>query len=114
MTDRTEQYKPNIGEEPEENARRDAIHIAVAPVVVGEEDVLPGTPVGLINDQIYPNHPQPIGIVDPFLPYITLKRGQRCWLFLFPNTITNLRHVWEHPAFKARPYQSMNPLPKES
>jgi hypothetical protein len=37
-----------------------------------------------------------IGIIDPFLT-VVVEKGQHCWLFMMPNTITSLRHEWEHP-----------------
>jgi hypothetical protein len=39
--------------------------------------------------------------VDPFLAD-PVQPGQMFWLFLYPQTITGLRHVWEHLAFRAR------------
>lgn len=83
-----------------EERRRDAIHIAVAPVTAAER-LTPGQHVGLIQEddleRVGPCE-RPIGIVDPFLP-VAVESGQRFWLFLYPNTITGLRHVWTHPVF---------------
>lgn len=99
----TEQYKPDVGELCKEDACRDAIHIAIAPVIAGAE-LRPGEHVGFIhgtNDvgREAVGFIKPIGVVDPFLQRNVMK-GERFWLFLYPNTITNLRHVWSHPAFK--------------
>lgn len=95
-----------LGKLIEEGAKRDAIHIAVAPVVAAA-NLQPGQHIAFIQEgntelvgatgpQIGPF----IGIVDPFLKEMVLK-GQRFWMFLLPNTITSLRHQWTHPAFGA-------------
>lgn len=92
-----EQYTPNLGSLCAHDARRDAIHIAVAPVVAGH-DIDPGDRVGLKNGQaVYAG--THVGIVDPFYR-LTVKKGETFWLFLFPGTITGLRHIWSHPAFQ--------------
>jgi hypothetical protein len=80
---------------------RDAIHIAVAPVTAAE-GLRPGQHVGVRNDgRASTKGVALIGIVDPFLR-TDVEEGQRCWLFLYPYTITSLRHDWTHPAFGGR------------
>lgn len=76
---------------------RDAIHVAVAPVTAAE-DLEPGERVGLNEAGGACKSAKAIGIVDPFLEYGPYS-GQRFWLFLFPNTVTGMRHHWKHPAF---------------
>ena len=87
----------------DEDRRRDAIHIAVAPVTASVR-LSPGMHIGLVSDdntELVGPTENPIGIVDPFLE-TDVELGQRFWLFLYPNSVTGMRHVWAHPAFKAR------------
>lgn len=97
----TEQYVPNLGHAPEDGARRDAVHIAVAPVVAGEL-LLSGQHVWVgRNRNAYLRGDETesaIGIVDPFRADPVLPGG-RFWIFLYPGTITGLRHLWSHPVF---------------
>ncbi len=91
---------PVLGKLADANDRRDAIHIALAPVVAGV-DLEPGQHVGLFSDgTAKPTEPH-IGIVDPFL-VSRVSRGERFWLFLYQGTVTSLRHVYTHPAFTAK------------
>jgi hypothetical protein len=81
--------------------QRDAIHIAVAPAVATTY-LDPGEDVGFVEgtERAGRNSSSAaIGIVDPFLPR-TIGPGERFWIFLYPNTITSLRHQWTHPAFE--------------
>jgi hypothetical protein len=86
---------------PEDQAERDAVHVACMPVVAGET-LRPGGHVTLGDDNStailwlsdVPRYP--LGIVDPFLKRPVMK-GQTFWLWLYPNTITSLKHVWTHP-----------------
>lgn len=77
--------------------QRDAIHVAVAPVMAA---VLlhPGEHVGIVGGEATPATADQIGIVDPFLRQ-PVARGEWFYLFLYPGTITSLRHEWVHPAF---------------
>ena len=82
------------------NQQRDAIHIAIAPVVAAEV-LHPGDRIGFVdpaNPEMVRRHGIHIGIVDPFL-IRRIVPGQRFWMLLFPGTITSLRHDWTHPAF---------------
>src|SRR5262249_7415610 len=82
--------------------RRDAVHVAVAPVTAAEA-LKPGQHVGFSlagqTEAVGPVEPRrQIGVVDPFLED-PVQPGQGFWLFLYPNTVPSLRHVWTHPAF---------------
>jgi hypothetical protein len=88
-----------LGQILDDTAGRDAIHVAIAPVIAGQS-LDRGEPVAIRDGRAYPDHVNPIGVIDPFLPG-GVDNGQRCWLFLKPGTITSLRHVWTHPLFDA-------------
>ena len=86
--------------------KRDAIHVAIAPVIA-EATLRPGEPIGFTDagdsekvggaDKF--SKIKQVGIVDPFLK-APVKRGQRFYMFLLPNTVTGMRHEWIHPAFE--------------
>lgn len=94
----SDQSKLGLGKIITEPQSRDAIHIAVAPVVAAQI-LRPGEHVGLFEDGKAALDAKPIGIVDPFLKGRVLT-GQTFWLYLYPGSITSLRHEWTHPAFK--------------
>ncbi len=66
------------------DAKRDAVHVAVIPMTAVRR-MMPGEK--MIN-----------GVVDPFLSE-PVQVGQRFWLFIYPGTVTGIRHAWQHPAF---------------
>lgn len=72
---------------------RDAIHLAVVPIVASEK-VYPGQHLTATGNTVG----ETVGICDPFLPG-PVNIGQAFWLVLYPRTITSLRHAWTHPAF---------------
>jgi len=96
-----------------ETEKRDAIHLAVEPMVA-KETLWPsqhvnadGKHVFLIKNINRNDCPaEAVGIVDPFLKE-PVEQGQRFWLVLYPRTIKSLRHVWEHPAFPPSELQTL-------
>ena len=83
-----------------EGSGRDAIHLAVEPVICGPENLQAGRLIRLVNGNvaISAKTEAATGIVDPFIAG-TIKPGQRFWFVVLPRTITSLRHVWSHPSF---------------
>lgn len=88
-----------LGALTDEKAERDAIHVAVAPVVSAEL-LKPGQHIGIIDKDCAGVCSTPIGIVDPFLTR-SVKPGERFFMVLYPGTITSLKHHWTHPSFAA-------------
>lgn len=91
------QHEVKLGELITGQECRDAILIAVAPIVAGE-DLQPGQHVRVEDGNAFASNESAVGVVDPFLRE-WVRSGQQFWLCLYPRTITSLRHEWSHPAF---------------
>lgn len=92
-----------LGELIAGDQERDAVHVAIEPVVAGD-NLSAGQGVGLFNythigREVVGVTDSLIGIVDPFLKSDVLE-GQKFWMFLYPNTVTGMRHDWSHPSFE--------------
>ena len=76
---------------------RDAVHVAIAPACAGDF-LYPAEHVRLEHGLAQKcGLDQSIGIVDPFLPKVAYP-GERFYIWMKPNTVTGLRHHWDHPA----------------
>lgn len=106
---------------PPEVDYRDAIHIAVMPVIISEtmEWPTPGTPVCFevgsrevvreCRAEDYNDFPKTaIGILDPFFDG-RMTPGDRVWMFLKPNTVNGMRHRWTHPVVDSPPEDLSDP-----
>lgn len=106
------------------HAHRDAIHIAVIPAIASQK-LMAGEWVALAKPPTAEDEPvkirsltageKAVGIVDPYLTE-AVRKNKGCWLFLFPGTVTALRHAWEHPDFRVPiplnvPAPAAEPLP---
>lgn len=87
--------------------KRDAIHLAVIPMVAGRRRLAVGAHVNASGVEVKPYSDTAVGIVDPFLP-TSVEPGEHYWLVIYPRIITSLRHVWAHPAF---PDETGTPAP---
>lgn len=96
-----------LGKKLKGDEQRDAIHLAILPVISDEEWLSPGERIKFVFGTTTmvckakgPEYGDPgIGVVDPFLADYpdNIRRGDRFWMLMFPNTITGLRHEWAHP-----------------
>ncbi len=87
-----------LGVKPPKDAERDAIHVAVVPMVAGQA-LQPGQRVELFTRKTaLATRGIGVGIVDPFLDCAVMC-GETFWLLLHPNTVTGMRHHWSHPSF---------------
>lgn len=73
---------------------RDAIHVAVVPMIA-KSRLYPGNHIDADGNR---TGGELVGIVDPYLT-VPVEKGQKFFMFLYPGTVTSLRHVWTHPAF---------------
>lgn len=78
---------------------RDAVHIAVAPVVAGGQ-IYRSAYIGLNAEgrAIMVSQESSVGISDPFLIDM-IEEGQQFFVYLTPGSITSLVHHWAHPKF---------------
>lgn len=101
-----------LGQVFEDFQPRDAVHVAVASVTAVHR-VYPGEHVGLFDEHTVSakmsDVKEKIGIVDPFLTHY-VEPGDIFWLFLYPQTITSLRHNWTHPAFEEKEIETDTPV----
>lgn len=101
-----------LGSIIDKNAKRDAIHLAVEPVVAGET-LSAGQDVGRKADGTFGStgiKGKFLGIVDPFLRG-RVHIGDRFWLIMYPRQISSLRHVWAHPDFPDEVEVKAVPMP---
>lgn len=86
-----------LGRIIDDTQKRDAIHLAVLPMVA-VETMKPGETCGPVPGGAAPYAVEKLGIVDPFLT-APVQKGERFWMVLRPRLVTSLRHVWSHMAF---------------
>ena len=80
-----------------EQAVRDAVHIAVVPVNISQ-GCYAGSSVKIMNNTAYPcSENERIGIVDPFLSEAYIGENKKAFVFLNPGSISSLVHLWTHP-----------------
>lgn len=107
-------HDPKLGQIITGEAHRDAIHVAVLPIEAGD-DLAPGQRFGILEGKAVPYLIEDlsvpaVGVVDPYL-IGQVNRGQRFYGFLFPNTVTGMRHAWTHPGIPDEQVEIPKPSP---
>jgi hypothetical protein len=88
----------------DDSQKRDAIHLAVEPVIAAEQ-LYPGQHIGFVKGLASTKADKKLGIVDPFISGF-VPEGESFWLIIYPRQITSLRHVWSHPDFAETPVKN--------
>lgn len=97
-----------LGTKLKEGEKRDAIHIAVEPVIAAEK-LWPGARITILDGKAFNATKQgALGIVDPFLED-PVEAGERFWFLMMPRQVRSLRHVWSHPNFPDEPVAGTQP-----
>ena len=94
--------------------KRDAIHIAVVPVVAAVT-LRRGDWVRMSGGRAILaafGEPEAAGVVDPYLNVEHVEVLHTFWLYLKPGSITALRHDWDHPAFPKESKANLEELEK--
>jgi hypothetical protein len=90
-----------VGSLCDSDAKRDAIHVAIVPARA-RGTLQPGQKVtsvyGMGTVKAFNGKGKPCGVIDPFLAD-PVQDGENCFVFVYPDTVTGLRHDWEHPSF---------------
>ena len=96
-----DQTLDTIGKKLSELLPRDAVHIATYAAVAGEtliaSEHITITDFTARTARVAMNLNDAIGIVDPFITE-AIKEGEMFWVFIYPRTITSLKHEWSHPS----------------
>ena len=86
-----------MGRPPAPDAARDAVHVAIAPVVAETQMMraqrirVDGTHARAVSAAEHAN-----AIVDPWITN-DVEAGELVWVLMNPGTITAIRHHWQHP-----------------
>lgn len=87
-----------LGKLVEGEVERDAIHVAVIPMIASEK-LKPAQRVGVVSNGVAGPSANIVGIVDPYLTK-PVPAGAKFFLCLLPNIVTGMKHHWIHPAFE--------------
>lgn len=95
-----------LGKKLKEDMPRDAVHIAVMQVIIGE-NLFPGQRIKFQsfarNVVVSASVNDSVGVIDPFVVG-PLNAGDSVWMFVNPRTVTGMRHEWQCPAIDDVPY----------
>lgn len=103
MSSQPDLLQSKIGTVLESLEPRDAVHIAVFAAPLGVPHSYAGTYVALVGEVLVPCLVEnAIGIIDPFIKR-RVYQDEVVLVFIMPNTITGLRHVYQHPMLDGVP-----------